>query len=394
VLHVMCKAFGMNFAVARPIYYADPHIAPENKLVVRKEGQVVSCLSLSEHRCWVGRAQVKLAGIAGVATLPAFQHQGLATQLLAYAHSVLQERDFALAALLPLKAAYYQRRGWETVGCATCFQIDQQTLPLAKAVRGLRKATVRDAELLAATFPDVAEGRTLRLQRDAMRWRRLIERLPGGYLYFDELGQLEGWLFYDYRLGSVGMGAQHARLPALQIQEFYALTPEAQRAFIGHLARQRRTTVIEYPTTDQELAESGLAPYVQSQEQATNCMARIVRFDHMLEALKANWGAIKSDFPLALRLYDPYAQPSTQHVELHLNGSSSVVRSITEEAYSRYRHRVEGTAQGWVQVLVGTLGAAEACKEGRLLPSSVEIGTLLGQMFPPRHPYLSPLDNF
>jgi len=394
VLHVMCKAFGMNFAVARPIYYADPHIAPENKLVVRKEGQVVSCLSLSEHRCWIGRAQVKLAGIAGVATLPTFQHQGLATQLLAYAHSVLQERGFALAALLPLKVAYYQKRGWETVGCATCFQIDRQALPPVRAMRGLRKARVRDAELLAATFSGVAVGRTLRLQRDAMRWRRLIERLPGGYLYFDELGKLAGWLFYDYRLGSVGMGAQRVRLPALQIQELYALTPEAQKAFIGHLARQRRTTAIEYATTNHELAESGLAPYVHSQERAINCMARIVHFDQMLEALKANWDAIKSDFPLALRLYDPYAQPSTQHVELHLNGTTSVVESITEEAYSRHRHRAEATAQSWVQVLVGTMGAAEACEEGRLLPSTVEIETLLGKMFPPRHPYLSPLDNF
>ncbi|CEK15989.1 GNAT family N-acetyltransferase [Chthonomonas calidirosea] len=394
VLHVMCKAFGMNFAVARPIFYADPHIAPENKLVVRKAGQVVSCLSLSEHLCWIGQAQVKLAGIAGVATLPEFQRQGLATRLLNFAYDTLKERGFALAALLPLNALYYQRRGWETIGCATCFQIDRQALPPAPASRGLRKVEVNDAELLAATFPSVAAGKTLRLQRDALRWRRLIERLPGGYLYFDELGRLKGWLFYDYRLGSVEIGAQRARLPTLQIQELYAPTPEAQSAFIGYLARQRRTEIVEYSTTHHELAESGLAPYVKSQEQALNCMARVIRFDQVLEALKANWDAVRSEFPLALKLFDPYPQPSMQHVELHLNGATSVVKSISEERYEQHRQRAVGTAQSWVQVLVGTTGALQACEEGRLSPSNPETKALLGQMFPPRHPYLSPLDNF
>src|SRR5690348_12486870 len=82
ILRLMCEAFQMDFELAAPIYYSDPYLQIENKMVALLDGRIVSCLSIVDRVCWIGAALVKLGGIAGVATEKTHRQQGIAGRLL------------------------------------------------------------------------------------------------------------------------------------------------------------------------------------------------------------------------------------------------------------------------------------------------------------------------
>ena len=78
MLGVMCAAYELPFEAARPIFHADPYFDLDNKRVLRVDGRIVSCLTITESPYWIGKAVVPVAGIAGLATLPHAQRQGYA----------------------------------------------------------------------------------------------------------------------------------------------------------------------------------------------------------------------------------------------------------------------------------------------------------------------------
>jgi GNAT superfamily N-acetyltransferase len=76
------------------------------------DGELVS------HACWVERAlapgadrPLRTAYVEAVATAPAYQGRGFASELLR--RLVAAVADFALAALAPSDARFYERLGWQ-----------------------------------------------------------------------------------------------------------------------------------------------------------------------------------------------------------------------------------------------------------------------------------------
>lgn len=396
VLRVMCAAFGMDFARALPIFYSDPHLSPENKLVVRYKGQVVSCLSLSEHVGWVGDAQIRMAGVAGVATLPEFRRRGYATLLLDHAIDVLRKRGLMLAMLLPADAPYYGRRGWVRVGMAQKCRLLRRDLPMYPVSKGLRVALPRDAALLARAMPQFARGHSLRLQRTVLEWRRLLERPLFCYLYFDAANRLQGWLCYVEQCGTVLLGGQKEQPPVLQIRELYARTKEAQEAFVGHLARQKAFEQVEFLATPTDLQESGLEPYVLEREWVPNCMVRLLQMEGFLKALWAFKTEIPKGMhiPLAFSMKDIFPPVAQEQLLVLFLPSEAKVSSTSSLTFSSAPHRLEGFAQGWAEVLVGALDGEEACRSGKLQASSAEAQEMAKRLFPKREPCLLPLDHF
>jgi aminoglycoside 2'-N-acetyltransferase I len=101
------EAYGEDFA---PLL---ERVGPGVHLLGRRKGNLVS------HVMWVTRmlepaslAPLRTAYIEAVATAPAFQKRGYATDLMRRLEREIQEFD--LAALSPSDEPFYQRLGWET----------------------------------------------------------------------------------------------------------------------------------------------------------------------------------------------------------------------------------------------------------------------------------------
>jgi aminoglycoside 2'-N-acetyltransferase I len=106
VLALCSEAYGEDFA---PVL---ERVGPGTHLLGRRKGNLVS------HAMWITRmleptslSPLRTAYVEAIATAPAFQKRGYATELLRRLEREIQ--DFDLGALSPSSAPFYERRGWE-----------------------------------------------------------------------------------------------------------------------------------------------------------------------------------------------------------------------------------------------------------------------------------------
>ena len=115
-----------------------------NKRVLRIDGRIVSCLTITESQCWIGKAVVPFTGIAGLATLPDAQRQGYAGRLLTATLQTLHERGVGLVGCIPTMPTYYRRLGWETASTGCRLYLPPESLPLFPEAANVRPAAPDD----------------------------------------------------------------------------------------------------------------------------------------------------------------------------------------------------------------------------------------------------------
>ena len=421
VLQVMCAAFELPYEVARPIFYADPYFDAANKRVLRVNGQIVSCLTLTSAQCRVGKAALSVAGIAGVATLPEHQRRGYASRLLLDALQTLRERGHGLAGLFPYDYGYYRRLGWETASIGCKYSIAPAMLPAYSETPTdtviSQTAALHHIDGMANVYRQCADGQALWAERDAKRWQYVMDRVTGKYVIVNTDETVEGYLLYDIQPGIVQMGAaQREQPPVLRVLELCAVTARARRSLIAHLAAQRQVGRIEYVTTSRHLEAMGLLPGlcpVQTEEPfarlelAPDLMLRIVDFPRLLQNLTANWEGFAGEIVLKLR--DDVCERFGASVVIIGNGSGlPQVLTVSEWPTEHDQNgrnptgsdlppninRVEGNVRAWSQVVVGHYSGGAACAYGRLQASTPAAARLLELLFPARAPFLPAPDHF
>lgn len=88
------------------------------RLIVRAGDEIAAQLGLLERDCRVGGQAVRLGGIGGVMTRPAFRGQGLATLAMTAAVEFLRDErpvDFGMLVCLPHLVPFYAGLGWQVV---------------------------------------------------------------------------------------------------------------------------------------------------------------------------------------------------------------------------------------------------------------------------------------
>jgi GNAT superfamily N-acetyltransferase len=99
---------------ANPFTWAEP----DWRVLVWQSEQLVSHVDITERTAWVGERPIRLGGIGGVATLPAWRKEGLATAALLQAAAFLYhslQAEFGLLMCDPAMVPFYQRLGWATI---------------------------------------------------------------------------------------------------------------------------------------------------------------------------------------------------------------------------------------------------------------------------------------
>ncbi len=87
-------------------------------VMAKRDGQVVSLLSVVKREILAGTQHVLVGGIGGVATHPDFQRQGLAGDVLRAAAALIRDElgaPFGLLVCHPRLLHYYGKYGWQRV---------------------------------------------------------------------------------------------------------------------------------------------------------------------------------------------------------------------------------------------------------------------------------------
>lgn len=400
VLHVMCDSFSMPFDAAREVYYEDPYFDPENKLALRVDGRIVSCLTIIDTQCRLGEGLARLGGIAGVATTPSERRKGYAGLLLTEAMRTMRERGYALAALFPFSYDYYRRFGWELSGVALRYMTAPRNLPSYPEAKRLRLAREEDIPDLERLYRISSEGKTMHCLRDTKRWRYLLDHIRHPLIYISETDALEGYILYEHRAGRAVDDGGTTLSPALRVLEIRASTPAACRGIVGFLADQPRVGCIEYDTTLANLEELGLlqpadgvaehGQALASIEAMPAVMVRVLSLTRTVEALTANWAGF--DGTLRMAMHDStLGNEETIVVRGHGRGRPFVTQGASDVAC------VHGDAAAWSQVVTGHLGGEDGLALGTLRLEAVEgdrARAATAALFPRRTPFLPVPDHF
>ena len=375
VLEVLSLAFGLDAAAARPLFYADPYfdLACKRVLTLPSAG-VVSCLTVVPSLLRIGGAVVPAAGIAGVATRPAFQRRGHAAALLsATVPALWTELRCPVALLHPLSAPFYHKLGWEYGSRQVHWLSAPSSLLQSPRAGCVRPATLADWSALQSLHDTMTRRRTGAFQRDPRRWSLVHLPVPGRETYvYEHLGSVTGYCVWE-------------RQDVLHLLEMEAGTDDAQRGLIGFLARQP-DALVEWSTSPALLAEFGLSGAGLALEPGV--MLRITNLEAALMALHPFSFAPVLALGATLTIYaaDPFCPQNTRPLRLSAERVSAA----------------KGSDGPWLRASIGVLARlyfgdwlpSEAAAENALAADSPQTLAVADRLFPLRQPYVAPLDQF
>ncbi len=388
ILRVMCAAFRMEYSAAQPIYFNDPHLNANDKMVVRCAQKIASCVTLVAGHTSVDQATLTICGLAGVATAPAYQRRGFATLLIESAISEAAKRGAHLALLTATQPEYYERRGWAVVGRNYLLQIDRNTIPKFNSRLKVRRARLDDADRINTLFDGYA-GYSLKCSRSVLQWQGLLARLRQSVVVTDASGEILAYMLLQTRLGRVNIG-RPASPPVVHVLEALATTVCAKQALLGWLAGREGPDRIDFELPMPMLRDLGLLDIDEINLRVTGgCMGYITNFPAAIAALSQNWGQPCSNTVTFRCRYSGGAESVVS-----VRSDRGKVLIIPQAAIPDHQPVVDGAARIWAQLITGYISAPDAVALGELTVNDNKTEDELIAIFPSRSPMLAPPDLF
>lgn len=371
----------------------NPSIRLEFQRILRRRGRIVAHVGIHEKILRIGRARIRMGGIAAVACDPNYRRQGLAAACMKDALALLKRERFPLSLLFGIER-YYLRFGY--VGCLPGYVLRVGAVNLSGLKNTLRVSpyTPGAQEDLVGLYHAAAESTPGSVVRDvacmayALRNWRLVERTS-------ESPEGKVFLFYPRR--------GKRRLRAYVVWEDGALleagmVPGDEEACVAVLAwlRDRRVAALE-----KEVPLTNLCPahplwiYAQRFNHAGERklswsgggMGRLIDVGAFLEALRPELEARLNSAGLESECHLHLVVDGHEH-SLILGRAHQLSLSISTHRLILYT-RLECSSQALLQMALGTL-PFEA------LPGIKVEGerSLLRAAFPCSNPHLYRLDHF
>ena len=162
----------------------DPAYKPEQRLLVKVDGRVVSHVHLTQRTMRFGSVRMMLNGVMWVGTLPEYRGLGFAQNLMRLAGDRARETGAVVQALTTGMPQFYRPLGWGVCGRQTFGQALSRNLPTVNDgiiegrggfwhVRPWRQVELND---LMALYDAQFVGTTGSIVRDEDYWRWMIGR--------------------------------------------------------------------------------------------------------------------------------------------------------------------------------------------------------------------------
>lgn len=392
------RAYRVASLEQRREFYTDhPRFGLRDVRVGELDGRIVSSLVLYPFTTLVRGQRIPLAGVGSVAVSPEHRRRGIGEALVRLALRELRARGVPFSALYPFRASWYRRLGWGMAELVHQYAITAADLPPSDEARRVRRLMPPDRERVQALYDRAANGGHFALARGEAWWQRRLWNYPGEWLVYEpRRGTIEGYLYYEPD------GTKGPFKLALSVMELVALTPEAHRGLIGHLAgladqveeihvATRADHVWAALLRDPRNLHPGaeIGAFRDTGNLAHGALLRVVDVKAALESLPL---ATHARGELRLELADPVLPANARAWRVRSDDGRLVVAPAGARGTARVRARLG--VETLASVLAGTLGARAAAEAG-LLEASPGAAELLETWFKNRvPPFLHPLNAF
>ncbi len=383
ILQLMCESFHLPYQQARAIYYADPDLRAEDKLVVRVNSRPEACLTLMPALWQAGRAPLSILGISALATRQQSRGRGYATQLLAAARQEAQNRGAAMLALLPSHQAFYARRGWHVISTRCCCSLPLTSLQAPQQTSPLLPIQPQNIPALQ-TLRDTQPLWSLRKDRTERRWNAILQRFPYSRMIVENNNAPTGYIIAGIQPGSMLLHEPPIS-PVLKIEEFCAVSPAAEHTLLQGIAEFKSMQQVEFYLPWPQLQHLGLPGLPGAVVSAADeCMGIAARFDLLLHSLGSCLQ--ECDTPLVFRLSE---QPCRQEM-LCRQGTLEPISHCSASSNSTF----SASAGLWAALATGQTGAEEALNAGAEFQGADRDLDMLFRLFPAQKPSLALPDYF
>jgi predicted N-acetyltransferase YhbS len=367
----------------------DPAYRPEQRLLAKVDGRVVSHVHLTERQIRYGCTTVPINGVMWVGTLPEFRGLGFAQNLMRLADERARATGHVLQALTTGMPQFYRPLGWGVCGRQTYAQTLSRNLPQVSDgviegrtgfwhVRPWRQVELGD---LMSLYEMQYSRVTGTVQRSEEYWRWLIGRKYAHVIWVACQGEtVRGYAFVkDHKILEIASDPAH---------------PPALRALLGRvraeaLERAYPQVTVQAPT-DHPVIEAFLGASGRLIDQdvvdGSVSMYHIPELGRFLKAIlpELSRRAIASGCPLPLELG---ITTEDQRWLIHIEAKDSRV-----EPDKLSRRHLTLTPATLVRLLMGHTGIDAAAGEEGFVASTATALDAARILFPVQPIWRSPLD--
>ncbi|MFH0793980.1 MAG: GNAT family N-acetyltransferase [bacterium] len=206
---------------------------PSDILVCEEDGDIVGCATLIPQKVWLGGDEYESGGIASVAVEPHCRRRGVAKDIMQGALDHMRSRSVPFSMLHPFRNTFYRNYGYGLVGQSVEFACSPSHIPFFPEARSVRPIKPKDQDDLLKFYDAWLPTQNLRIHRSSRRWEQILFRDNNHlYLFRNSQGRIEGYLCYKYER------CADAPASTINVGDFVATSPEAQRALYGFLSAQ------------------------------------------------------------------------------------------------------------------------------------------------------------
>jgi predicted acetyltransferase len=360
-------------------YYApgeNPRLDPEQVRVIEEDGEVRATATVLPLEVFVDGAPVPMGGVAAVNSHPAYRRRGYAGRLMRAILEEMRERGFPLSMLTPFAHAFYRAYGWEIAAEQVQYALKPQELPTSPEQRFVRAYREEDLPRVRELLDEEAAEHPLSVRRSDRYWEDVLRRDDLEAAVYERDGRVEGYLLYR-------LSDWEERDPprTLTLSELIARTPAAWEALVSFGgAYDPLAYGVRYNTSPGR----PLHPYLESSfvdaKLSPDQMLRLVDVEAALNRLDRSVGEA-----FVLEVSDEVLPENAGEYTL---GGGEVVRGAETS------ERVALDVRQLAQLYAGYLPVPELSRRGLLKTGSPRALELLDAYFPPRDPWLFPLDRF
>ncbi len=368
----------------------DPSYRPEQRLLVKVDGRVVSHIHLTERKIRYGTTQLPMNGVMWVGTLPEYRGLGFAQNLMRLADERARETGAVVQALTTGMPQFYRPLGWgvcgrQTIGVTLSRNLPQVTDGVVEGrsgfwhVRPWRQVELNDLMALYDLQYASTAGTVLRSED---YWRWIIGRRYAHVIWVAcQADVVRGYAFVkDHKILEIAHHPAH---------------PQALKALLGRVRAEALERAypevivhapIDHPVLEAFRAASGKI-IDQDEYDGTSSMYHIPNIDRFLEAIlpELTQRAVRSGVSLPLELGLTVGE---RRWLLHIEAKTA---RLEPDRLSR-RH-LTLTPAALVRLALGHTGIDRAGQEEGFESSTATALEAARILFPMRPIWRSPLDS-
>jgi GNAT superfamily N-acetyltransferase len=370
---------------------SDPAYRPDQRLLVKVDGRVVSHIHLTDRSVRYGAARLHLNGVMWVGTLPEYRGLGFAQNLMRVANDRARETGSVLQALMTGMPQFYKPLGWGICGRQTIGQTLSRNLPQVTDgviegrtgfwhVRPWRQVELND---LMALYELQYSNTTGSIVRSEDYWRWMIGRKYAHVIWVACQGEtVRGYAFVkDHKILEIASHPAH---------------PQALKALLGRvraeaLERAYPEVIVHAPADHPVLEAFRVASgrvIDQEEYEGTASMYHVPDVERFLESILPELAerAVQASSPMPLELGLTVGE---RRWLLHIEEAS---RSRIEPDKLSRRHLTLSPAT-LARLALGHIGIDEAALEEGFESSTGTAIDAARVLFPVRPIWRSPLDS-